>query len=65
MKHSEAKQGRILVIRLKEHFRSAVLKISSTVTIFSLPGYFMNCCRETTQMGVPPGNRRVLVPRRN
>jgi hypothetical protein len=23
MKHSEAKQGRILVIRLKEHFRSA------------------------------------------
>jgi hypothetical protein len=27
-------------------------------------GYFMNCCRETTQMGVPPGNRRVLVPRR-
>jgi hypothetical protein len=21
----------------------------------------MNCCRETTQMGVPPGNRRVLV----
>jgi hypothetical protein len=27
------------------------------------PGYFMNCCRETTKMGVPPGNRRVLVPR--
>jgi len=42
-------------------------------------GYFMNCCRETTKMGVParhreparsgeaggpPGNRRVLVPRR-
>ncbi|MGB6927815.1 MAG: hypothetical protein WBH05_01225 [Syntrophobacteria bacterium] len=24
----------------------------------------MNCCRETTKMGVPPGNRRVLVPRR-
>jgi hypothetical protein len=21
----------------------------------------MNCCRETTKMGVPPGNRRVLV----
>jgi hypothetical protein len=20
------------------------------------PGYFMNCCRETTKMGVPPGN---------
>jgi hypothetical protein len=28
------------------------------------PGCFMNCCRETTKMGVPPGNRRVLVPRR-
>ncbi len=28
------------------------------------PGYFMNCCRETAKMGVPPGNRRVLVPRR-
>ena len=24
----------------------------------------MNCCRETAKMGVPPGNRRVLVPRR-
>ena len=24
----------------------------------------MNCCRETGEMGVPPGNRRVLVPRR-
>ena len=24
----------------------------------------MNCCRETTKMGVPPGNRRVLVSRR-
>ena len=24
----------------------------------------MNCCRETTKMGVPLGNRRVLVPRR-
>jgi hypothetical protein len=23
-----------------------------------------NCCRETTKMVVPPGNRRVLVPRR-
>jgi len=22
----------------------------------------MNCCRETMKMGVPPGNRRVLVP---
>jgi hypothetical protein len=21
------------------------------------PGYFMNCCRETKKMGVPPGNR--------
>ncbi len=21
------------------------------------PGYFVNCCREITQMGVPPGNR--------
>ncbi|MGD8507622.1 MAG: hypothetical protein PVH81_01890 [Syntrophobacterales bacterium] len=21
----------------------------------------MNCCCETTKMGVPPGNRRVLV----
>jgi hypothetical protein len=21
----------------------------------------MNCCSETTKMGVPPGNRRVLV----
>jgi len=28
------------------------------------PGYFMNSCRETAKMGVPPGNRRVLVPRR-
>ena len=28
------------------------------------PGYFMNCCRETAKMGVPPGNRRVVVPRR-
>ena len=28
------------------------------------PGYFMNCCRETAKMDVPPGNRRVLVPRR-
>ena len=27
------------------------------------PGYFMNCCREITKMGVPPGNRRMLVPR--
>ena len=26
------------------------------------PGYFMNCCRETTKMGVPPGNRPA-VPR--
>jgi len=24
----------------------------------------MNCYRETTKMDVPPGNRRVLVPRR-
>ncbi|MGB6376974.1 MAG: hypothetical protein WBG24_09665, partial [Syntrophobacteria bacterium] len=24
----------------------------------------MNCCREITKMGVPPGNLRVLVPRR-
>ena len=24
----------------------------------------MNCCRETAKMGVPPGNRRMLVPRR-
>ena len=24
----------------------------------------MNCCGETAKMGVPPGNRRVLVPRR-
>ena len=24
----------------------------------------MNCWRETTDMGVPPGIRRVLVPRR-
>jgi len=24
----------------------------------------MNCCSETMKMGVPPGNRRVLVPRR-
>jgi hypothetical protein len=24
----------------------------------------MNCCRETAKMGVPPGNRRVLGPRR-
>jgi hypothetical protein len=28
------------------------------------PGYFMNCCHETTKMDVPPGNRRVLIPRR-
>jgi hypothetical protein len=28
------------------------------------PEYFMNCCRETVEMGVPPGNRRVSVPRR-
>jgi hypothetical protein len=41
------------------------------------PGYFMNYCRETAKMGVParhrersgeaggpPGNRRVVVPRR-
>jgi hypothetical protein len=28
------------------------------------PGYFMNCCRETAKMGVLPGTRRVLVPRR-
>jgi len=28
------------------------------------PGYFMNCCRETTKMGVPPGNHRGLDPRR-
>ena len=43
------------------------------------PGYFMNYCREVREMGVParhreharsgeaggpPGNRRVLVPRR-
>jgi len=26
------------------------------------PGYFMNCRRETTKMGVPPGNRPA-VPR--
>ena len=25
------------------------------------PEYFMNCCRETAEMGVPPGNRRVSV----
>ena len=24
----------------------------------------MNCCRETTEMGVPLGNSRELVPRR-
>jgi hypothetical protein len=23
----------------------------------------MNCCRETAKTAVPPGNRRVLVPR--
>ena len=28
------------------------------------PGCFMNWSRETAKMGVPPGNRRVLVPRR-
>jgi hypothetical protein len=28
----------------------------------SEPGYFMHCCRETTKMGVPPGNRPA-VPR--
>jgi len=25
----------------------------------------MNPCRETTKMGGPPGNHRVLAPRRN
>ena len=30
----------------------------------ALSGYFMNFCRETAKMGVPPGNRRALVPRR-
>jgi hypothetical protein len=28
------------------------------------PGYFMNYRREAKEMGVPPGNRRGLVPRR-
>ena len=28
------------------------------------PGCFMNCCGETVKMTVPPGNRRVLDPRR-
>jgi len=28
------------------------------------PGCFMNRFLETAKMGVPPGNRRVLVPRR-
>jgi hypothetical protein len=28
------------------------------------PGSFMNLCREAVKMGVPPGNRKVLVPRR-
>jgi hypothetical protein len=44
---------------------------STTVTVslifiisYCKPGYFMNCCRETAKMVVPPGNRRGLVPRR-
>jgi len=24
---------------------------------YAQPGYFMHCCRETTKMGGPPGNR--------
>ena len=33
-----------------------------TYTAERQPGYFINCCRETTKMGVPPGNRPT-VPR--
>ena len=33
-----------------------------TYTAERQPGYFINCCRETTKMGVPPGNRPA-VPR--
>jgi hypothetical protein len=35
---------------------------NKTLTIMTSPGYFMNCCRETKKMGVPPGNRPA-VPR--
>jgi len=42
-----------------------VLEFPGNVTkimMQSQPGYFMNCCRETTKMGVPPGNHPA-VPR--
>jgi hypothetical protein len=40
-------------------FQHSMLAIQAT----SLkPGYFMNCCRETTKVGLPPGNRPA-VPR--
>jgi hypothetical protein len=48
-------------LRLKLAIAIGVLKIVE-------PGYFMNCCRETMKMGVPPGNSSRgtagLVPRR-
>jgi len=42
-----------------------VLEFPGNVTkilMQSQPRYFMNYCRETTKMGVPPGNRPA-VPR--
>ena len=45
---------------ISAHFDTKLRAVSKIIK----PGCFMNCCRETTKMGVPPGNRRVLVPRR-
>ena len=39
-------------------------KTIDTGVFIVLARIWLNCCRETTKMGVPPGNRRVLVPRR-
>jgi hypothetical protein len=41
-----------------------VLEFPGNVTKIMMqgqPGYFMNCCRETTKIGVPPGNRPAVT----
>ncbi len=38
-------------------FNFPTILTNKALTIMTSPGYFMNCCRETTKMGVPPGNR--------
>jgi len=42
-----------LKIKISENYPHSVI-----FNLQSEPGCFMNCCRETVEMAVPPGNRR-------